>query len=294
LIFLKNLKHTIKYSGHMIEGKADLHIHTNASDGKYDPEEVIRLAAKAGLKAVAITDHDTYDGYFRAKAAGSDLGVEVIPGIEITADYKGRECHILGYGFETGNAGFKQFVQAQKKRRYNRAKKMLSNLQKFGYDITIDEIFAEYGTMNLSRNHIAGLMVKKGYTTNTKAVFEKWLGNNGPAYYKIEYESVAAVIEIIKKAGGLSVLAHPGIYYLPEDIDYLIKNGINGMECIHPSHNYELQKQYRDICLTHGLIETGGSDFHGFKKEDHANFGTVVVDYTKATMLKKGMAETIQ
>lgn len=275
----------------MIEAKADLHIHTTASDGKYSPEEVVALAAKAGLKIISITDHDTYNGYFKAKAAGSDLGVEVITGIEITADYKGRECHILGYGFDTGNPEFKQFILAQKKRRYQRAKKMLSNLQKSGFDISIDEIFAEYGTTNISRNHIAGLMVKKGFSANTQTVFEKWLGNEGPAYFKIEYESAANVIQIIQNTGGIAVLAHPGLSYLPEDIEFFIANGINGIECIHPSHNYELQKRYREICLSNGLLETGGSDFHGYKHHDHVNFGTVVIDYSIASRLKNGLTE---
>lgn len=275
----------------MIEAKADLHIHTTASDGKYTPEEVIALAAKAGLKAVSITDHDTYDGYFKANAAGTDLGVEVITGIEITADYNGRECHILGYGFETGNPEFKQFILAQKRRRYLRAKKMLANLQKSGFDISIDEIFAEYGTMNISRNHIAGLMVKKGFVTNTNDVFTKWLGNEGSAYFKIEYESAANVIKIIQNTGGVAVLAHPGLNFLTEDVEFFIGNGINGIECIHPSHNYELQKRYREICLSNGLLETGGSDFHGYKNHDHVNFGTVVVDCSKALRLKNGLAE---
>lgn len=265
--------------------KADLHIHTNVSDGLKTPGEIVQKASQAGLKAISITDHDSYAGYQKARAIGDELGVEVIPGIEITCDYNENECHILGYGFDVGNEPFLRFIQAQKLRRYKRARRMIENLNKAGFDFTIDDVTAESGTMNISRNHIAGLMVKKGYAPHTQAVFDKWLGNHAKAYFKTDYEQVPVVIDLVRKAGGVTILAHPGLYYTSEDIRYFTESGIDGFECIHPSHNYQLQHQYRTLCEKHDLLETGGSDFHGRKKEEDSYFGTVTIDYSLVTKL---------
>jgi predicted metal-dependent phosphoesterase TrpH len=269
----------------MIEAKADLHIHTTFSDGVKSPEEIIEMASKVGLKAIAITDHDSYAGYKRAKSAGIESGIEVITGIEITSDYKGREVHILGYGFDVANEPLIQFIHSQKLRRYKRARKMIENLNKSGFDISLDEVTAESRTMNISRNHIASLLVKKGLVANVRTVFDRWLGNHADAYFKTEYETAESVIQIIQQAGGVAVLAHPGLYYLEEDISSFIDYGIDGFECIHPSHNFELQRRYRERCEKHNLLETGGSDFHGYKKEEDSYFGTIAINYELVTRL---------
>lgn len=258
--------------------KADLHIHTTASDGQATPEEIIDKAAENGLYAVSITDHDTYAGYHKAKARGTEKNVEVIPGMEITCDYNGRECHMLAYGFDIGSKELLSFVHQQKLRRNKRAKVMISNLNKLGFDISFDDVMAESGTLNISRNHLAAAMVSKGYETHKKAVFLKYLGDHASAYYKTEYAPLQEVIEIVKSCGGVAILAHPGLYFVEEDITNIIKAGIDGFECIHPSHNYMLQKRYTDICDEYRLLKTGGSDYHGHKKAEHNLFGTVAVE----------------
>ncbi len=267
--------------------KADLHIHTKKSDGKLAPADIVKKASEKGLCTISITDHDTYAGYFEAKSAGDDLGVEVLPGIEITSEYKDRECHILGYGFDLGNAEFSAFVKSQKLRRYKRARRMIQNLGKMGFDISIEEVIGEAGTMNISRNHLAKVMVSKGMAPNVRVVFDRYLGNRSPAYFKIGYESAEEVIRLIKSAGGISILAHPGLYYVEEDIKYFIEAEIDGFEYIHPSHNYLLQKRYREICEQNGLIATGGSDYHGFRPEDESYFGTVAVDSSTVAHIKR-------
>jgi len=262
----------------MIQPKADLHIHTTVSDGVKSPEEIVKFAYQKGLKAISITDHDSYAGYIKAKVEADKLDIFLIPGIEITSEFKGREVHILGYGFDPEHSDILAFVQDQKLRRYKRANKMIQNLNSAGFDISLDEVTAESRTMNISRNHIASVLVRKGLVSNVRTVFDRWLGNDALAYHKTEYEKPSDVIELLRSAGGVSVLAHPGLYYLQEDIEQFIEDGIDGFECIHPSHNFELQKKYQTVCKENGLLETGGSDYHGYKKEEENYFGVVAIN----------------
>ncbi len=266
--------------------KADLHVHTTESDGKYSPEEVVKMAVERGLSALAITDHDTFAGYAKAKLA-TDSQIEIISGMECTCDFEGREIHVLAYGFNTEDESITSFAQKQKKLRVNRAEKMISKLSNMGYDLDINDVIAESGTWNISRNHIAKVLVKKGYASHTQQVFNKWLGNDLPAYFKADYKPVKETIDIIHNAGGVAVLAHPASYYSDQDIQYLIDCGLDGFECIHPSHPYNLQQKYATLCDERGLLKTGGSDFHGFKKSELTTLGTVSIDYDNVHVLKQ-------
>lgn len=275
--------------------KANLHIHTTASDGIKSPEEIAEMAIEVGLNTISITDHDTYQGYFRAAAACADSGIDVIPGIEITSDYKGRECHILGYGFDLGNEEFVGFIQSQKVRRYKRAQKMIANLNKMGYEISIEEVLADSRTMNISRNHIASVMVHKGFAANKNTVFNKWIGNQSAAYYKTEYEQSDEVIRLIQRAGGVAILAHPAFYYTDEDIQYFIGAGIDGLECHHPSHNKIFQQKYTALCESQNLLITGGSDYHGHRDEDNKNFGEITIGQPQVeALLERCRSKTVQ
>jgi 3',5'-nucleoside bisphosphate phosphatase len=262
----------------MIMQKADLHIHTTASDGKYSPAEVVRKAAEKGLSVISITDHDTYAGYFEARAAGVDAGVHVIPGVEITSDYSGRECHILAYGFDVGNPDMKRLLLDQKLRRVNRARMMVEKLREMGVDIRFEDLGETVLNIPISRNHIAALLVQKKVVPNVKTAFDKYLSNKGPAYFKSEYNSVREVVAIIRAAGGMSVLAHPGLTYLDEDLKWFAGTDLDGIETIHPSHNYDLQKKYEQFAKVNGMLTTGGSDYHGFKEADEQFLGIVCVD----------------
>lgn len=264
----------------MIQPKADLHIHTTVSDGLKTPEELVTFACQKDLKAISITDHDSFEGYEKAKIVADNLTIKLIPGMEVTCEYKEREVHMLAYGFDVQNNEINQFVKEQKNRRYRRAKKMIENLQNVGFDISLDEVTAQSRTLNISRNHIATVLVKKGLVTDVRTVFDRWLGNNAKAYHKTDYEAPSEVIKIIKQAGGVAILAHPGLFYLQEDIERFILDGIDGFECIHPSHNFELQRKYQSICKENRLLETGGSDYHGYKKEEELNFGVVTIDFS--------------
>ncbi|MEX0686129.1 MAG: PHP domain-containing protein [Balneolales bacterium] len=258
--------------------KADLHVHTSASDGIKSPEQVVRLAAEKGISTLAITDHDTISGYLAARDFAVEMGITLIPGVEITSDYKGKECHMLGYCFDINHSRLTEMLNGQKKIRILRAHKMVHNLNKLGFDLDFDDVMAESGTDSISRVHIAEVLVKKTYVANKKEAFDRFLADDGPAYHKSEYWSAADVISLIKEAGGVSVLAHPGLNYLYEDLRHFLNSGLDGIEYIHPSHNYELQKKYMDYANNFGLLLSGGSDFHGFKDHDISNFGTICID----------------
>jgi 3',5'-nucleoside bisphosphate phosphatase len=262
--------------------KADLHIHSTASDGKYTPAEIVKKAAERGLSVISLTDHDTYSGYFEARAAGVDSGVHVIAGTEITSDYKGRECHILAYGFDVGNSDLKKLLLDQKFRRINRARIMVDKLISLGVNIEFEDVEKIALNVPISRNHIAGILVQKNIVNNVQAAFDQYLKNDGPAYYKSEYHGIEEVIGIIKGAGGMTSLAHPGLLYVDEDLDYFSKTEIDGIETIHPSHNFDLQRKYEEFAKANGFLTTGGSDFHGFKEADAQFLGVVCIDASKA------------
>ncbi|MFW6348171.1 MAG: PHP domain-containing protein [Cyclonatronaceae bacterium] len=258
--------------------KADLHLHTTASDGRFPPEKVVEKCAAAGLSAIAITDHDTVAGYEQGLEAARNAGVSLLPGIEITCDMDGRERHLLAYLFDPRHPRLTSFVQAQRLRRYRRASEMVGNLNRLGFDMSLDEVKAEAGTLNISRNHIAGVMLRKGYVAHKQLVFDKYIGDAAPAYHKTEYDDIAAVIKLVHECGGVAILAHPGRHYTQKQLSFLIEAGIDGFECIHPSHNFGLQKKYRTLCEQHALLKTGGSDFHGHRLHESSNLGIVAVD----------------
>ncbi|MEX0928376.1 MAG: PHP domain-containing protein [Balneolales bacterium] len=258
--------------------KADLHVHTTASDGTQTPEQVIKLAVEKGLSTIAITDHDTVSGYLSALPTAKQCNIKLLAGVEITCDYQDRECHLLAYCFDPDYPELKAMLANQKKIRIDRAHKMVRNLNKLGFDMDFEDVLAESGKDSISRVHIAGVMVTKAYTADKKEAFDRYLGNDAPAYHKSVYRPVADVIGLIRKAGGLSVLAHPGTHYIYEDLRYFLNSGLDGIEYIHPSHNYELQKKYKDYAENFGLLLTGGSDFHGFRYNDFTNFGTICID----------------
>lgn len=267
--------------------KADLHMHSTASDGRFPPGILVEKCAAAGLKTIAITDHDTIGGFEKAVEAAADAGIDLVPGIEITCEMDGRERHLLAYNFDTEHPRLKTFIQAQRLRRYRRASQMIQNLNRLGFDISMDEVKAEAGTLNISRNHIAGLMLSKGYVAHKQLVFDKYIGDAAPAYHKTEYEHISSVIALIHECGGVAILAHPGRHYTQKQLTELIEAGIDGFECIHPSHNFKFQKKYSTLCEENALLKTGGSDFHGYRMHESSNLGIVAVDVAWVKKLRE-------
>ena len=253
--------------------KVDFHVHSYVSDGTVSPTEVVELAAKAGLVAMALTDHDTVDGVEEAIKAGEKYGIRVVPGIELSADYKGSDLHILGLNVDYVNEEFREKVAVCRDSRYNRNLKMIEKLQECGFDITWDIMVERFGSKSITRAHFAKYLIDEGYVANKDEAFKKYLDPGCPCYVSRVKISPFEAIDIIKKAGGHPVLAQPLLYKMPYDrlesvIVMLKDHGLEGIE-----GRYALNKVEDDVFMDklakrHNLLMTGGSDFHGEIKPD--------------------------
>ena len=252
--------------------KADLHTHTIYSDGSLSPVELIDKALLNGIKILSITDHDSINGVVEAVSYGKSVGVEIIPGVEISTDVEDKEVHLLGYFIDIENVNLINYLTFFRMERLNRAKRIIEKLNYLGINISIDDVVKRAKYSSIGRPHIANALVELGVVNNFYEAFEKYLRDNGPAYEKKNHLSAYSAIKLIGDAGGLTVLAHPG--FVSESIlTSLIKSGIDGIEVIHPSHNDSQIKFYRGIVNSFFMLQTGGSDFHGGAKNDEQNLG---------------------
>lgn len=268
-------------------GKADLHIHTTASDGNSTPTEIVKLAVEQNLEVISITDHDSIAGLEEAIDAADGMDIEVIPGTEITAAYGEREAHLLAYGFDSENTNFRKLMRGHRRARVDRGKWILEELSREGFELHIDEVRAEANGSNIGRPHIAAVMVNKGYVASFKEAFIRYLSNQQLGVIPSDYFSHHEVIETVKSAGGATVIAHPGQMYSEKDLEDLVKAGVDGIEVIHPSHNYELQKKMESFAKQHNLLATGGSDFHGKSQDYQKYFGVVTISTDKVNRMKR-------
>ena len=250
----------------------DLHVHSTASDGTLSPQEVALYAKAKGLSAIALTDHDTVSGVDECIKKGLEVGVVVVPGIECSADFYGKELHILGYyinpNCKTLESKLKQLIES----RYMRNLKMLEKLEEIGCSLTLDDLQEDSapGTV-LTRAHFANALMRKGYISNRKEAFTKYIGRGLPAYVPREKFTVKECIDMIHAAGGLAVLAHPMLYgYSRADITNLLRGlaleGLDGVESVYSTHSQEDISHLLQVCLQLKLFPTGGSDFHGDNK----------------------------
>lgn len=267
--------------------KADLHIHTIASDGHMSPEAVVHNAQKHGLDIIAITDHDTVEGYRKARPVADEVGIELLPGVEITADFGGRECHLLAYCFDPDHPPMKKLLAQQYQSRLKRGKWILNELSKEGLDLDIEEVKAEANGGNIGRPHIAAVLIDKGYVASFKEAFIRYLSDESLGTIYNEYYSHHDVIKTVKKAGGAVVVAHPGNLYSEEDLEELVETGVDGIEFMHPSHDYKTQKRIEAFAEKHNLLQTGGSDFHGGDKEYQKFFGIVTINTSYVHRLQR-------
>lgn len=258
--------------------KADLHIHTVASDGHMSPESVVKSAHKHKLDIISITDHDTIRGYQQALEAAREIDIKLLPGAEITADFNNQECHLLAYCFDPDHPAIKQLMAEQYRSRLKRGKWILNELSKEGLDLDIGEVKAEANGGNIGRPHIAAVLINKGYVASFKEAFIRYLSDESLGTIQNEYYSHHRVIETIKEAGGAVVIAHPGNLYNKKELETLVEAGVDGIEFIHPSHDYKTQKWIESFADNHNLLKTGGSDFHGGDKEYQKFFGVVTIN----------------
>jgi len=259
----------------------DLHTHSIASDGTMTPSEVVAEAKRAGLCAIALTDHDTTAGLDEAKRAGLECGIEVIGGIEINADYDG-EMHILGLFIDEKDPELSAAIGEMKNFRAVRNETMIHALSEMGFPITNEEVCAlkKGGDLsNIGRIHMARLLVEKGLFKNVQEVFRDYLGTGCPAYFAKQRFSPQDCIRLIHKAHGLAFLAHP-ILIVPEEdrlrslLSFLKSQGLDGVECLYSSHPPVYQHLCETICHKLSLLKSGGSDFHADNKP-HIKIGHV-------------------
>jgi len=250
----------------------DLHIHTNLSDGTFSPEKAVEYSKAKGLAAIAITDHDTCKGITPAIMAAKDLDIEIIPGIELSAEMDDRDLHILGYFIDWQNEEFSKKLEHIIRIRKERAKEILKRLKRVNVNISDEELFklADFGCVG--RLHIAKLLFKKGYVSSISGAFKEYIGDNSPCYVKKFKLSPKEAVDIIKGVGGIAVLAHPKTINakdrpLEDIIALLVKDGIQGIEVYHSDHTKNDEKKFADIAERHDLVMTGGSDCHGFGKK---------------------------
>jgi predicted metal-dependent phosphoesterase TrpH len=250
----------------------DLHVHTTFSDGTFTPQEVVRFAKEKGLFAISITDHDTTDGVKDAIEEGERLGLKVVSGVEISADFE-IEMHILGLFIDIDNEFLQQKLKMLEKFRKERNPQIIKKLRQMGYNISMEEVEKLALGEMIGRPHIAKVLVQKGYFSTTKEVFEKLLGFGKPAYVKKEKLKPQEAIEAIKKAGGLAILAHPHKYlYLEEGSENVFlelkEYGLDGIEVFHSDHNQIETSMLLEIAKKLDLAISGGSDFHGENKPE--------------------------
>ena len=254
------------------EGSFDLHLHTTASDGEFSPRDLVEKAKKAGLRSIAITDHDTLAGIEEAQQAGREFGLQVIAGVELSTKYHGKSVDILGYGI-TEQSELNQTLSRMREGREDRAHRIIEKFTELGMPITIDDVieFSKGGV--IGRPHIAKAIVKKGYVSDFQTVFDEYLADGKPCALDKVVLSPKEGIDLIHRAGGQAVLAHP--VHLHDDVlveELLQKFAFDGIEVWHREQDEEANKRYKQMAEEFDLIMTGGSDFHN----DHHQLGQFV------------------
>lgn len=261
---------------------ADMHVHTRASDGEMLAEEVVRRAREVGLAAIGIVDHDSVNGIEAAFEAGKKCEVEVIPGVELSAYLDDSELHILGYFIDWRDERFRAMLQKFIEVRLNRAKQMVERLRGLGLDISYEDVLVEAGDGVVGRPHVARALTKRGYVESTDRAFELYIDAGGPAYVDKYRLPSAEAIEMIRRIGGVPVLAHPLYGFREEMLPELLKQGLGGIEVYHSKHDIFATRRFEDLARRHNLLVTGGSDSHGFD----VPIGTVRVPYKLVEKLK--------
>lgn len=268
----------------------DLHIHTTASDGSNRPAEVAAMAARAGYRAIAITDHDNLNGVDEAVSVGEHLGLEVVPGIELSTDYAGTEVHILGYFVDPGAESLSDLLAVALRRREARNERITEVLRAAGIQVTMDEVRAKFPGTVLGRPHIAMVMMDKGYVSDVRQAFREYMGKGAKCYVPKINMPLDHAVDRILRAGGLPVLAHPYQYEFSEpDLRRLIRRvkdqGGVGMECVYSKYDDAQTARLLELAAEYDLLPTGGSDYHGLSKPN-IQIGTTKAPYAYLEALK--------
>jgi 3',5'-nucleoside bisphosphate phosphatase len=264
---------------------ADLHLHTRYSDGTWSPTDLVREAQRHGLSALALTDHDTVEGCQPTAQACGEVGIEFIPGTELTAEQAGHEIHILGYYLETESPELLQEICLFQSVRQDRIREMVQRLNKMSIPLQVEAVFALANCRSPGRPHVARALVQAGLCRSLDEAFERFLKKNRPAWVPKYKMSAIEAIQLIHRARGVAVLAHPGLNHTDEVIPSIVEAGLDGIECFHTKHSTSMTEHYLEMADEHKLLVTGGSDCHGVNK-GRPLIGTVRVPYEHVEALK--------
>lgn len=280
----------------------DLHVHSNKSDGSFTPTELVDYAVQKGLSAFALTDHDTTDGIDEAVAAAEGTSVEVIPGIEFSTEYEGKDIHILGLYIDHKSPAFVSHIRSFVDSRTLRNHKMCKRLQEAGIDISYERLQAMFPESVITRSHYARFLLEHGYVKNLKEAFEHYIGDHCPYYVPREKITPAQAVSLILQAGGIPILAHPVLYHLSdaklEELIILLKNtGLIGIEAVYSTYNAAEERHMRALAAKYDLAVSGGSDFHGAAKPNldlATGYGGLVVPEELLLLLKEKQKQLIK
>lgn len=259
------------------DGRADLHMHTTHSDGALSPYELVKKAKEAGLSTIAITDHDNVGAIDEAAEWGKTLGIDVVPGLELSVSLGEKDVHILAYLFDHTNQHLLEYLSFFRRERLKRAERIVEKLNRINIPVKIDSVLEQAGIGSVGRPHIANALLEGGWIESYHQAFEKYIGVGGPAFEKKYEVTPEEAVELVNKAGGLTFLAHPGKYTTEFELSQLLKTGLDGIEVVHPSHDETRREYYRGVVNQYFLLECGGSDFHGGRKNDDYAFGTYCI-----------------
>jgi 3',5'-nucleoside bisphosphate phosphatase len=271
---------------------ADLHLHTDRSDGILSPEQIVIQANHNGLSTIAITDHDTLEGIKPALSAGKRHDVEIIPGLELSSESEGEEIHILGYFIDWQKEQLLKRLYEFRESRQIRALQIIDRLKELGMDIQQNDVFHQTDSNSVGRPHLAAALVKNGYVETISEAFQRFIGNNGPAYIPKAAFSPSEAINLILEAEGVPVLAHPTMIKrdVRDVLEELVSYGLLGIEAIHSYHTTQLSEYYCNLARQHNLLITGGSDYHGFENSKRV-LGNVKIPYEYVEKLKTSALE---
>jgi predicted metal-dependent phosphoesterase TrpH len=265
---------------------ADLHLHTFFSDGTYSPEELVGRASQGGFSAMSLTDHDTVEGCARAAAACNGANIEFISGSELTAQHDEHEIHILGYFIDTVHPGLLAEIEKFQVVRQDRIREIVARLNSLGVALETQAVFDLANCRSPGRPHVARAMVQAGLCSSLDEAFERFLKKNRPAFVPKFKMSAAVAIALIHEAGGLAVLAHPGLNHADEVIQPMAEAGLDGIECFHTKHSTSTAEHYLQMADEFKLLVTGGSDCHGMNKGKPL-IGTIKLPYQHVERLKE-------
>lgn len=267
----------------------DLHLHTTFSDGTYSPEELTAEARRFNLVAVALTDHDTVEGCARMREACESVAIEFIPATELTAEINGIELHMLGYFIDVDNQKLLSEMVRFQEARQERIREIVARLRKLQVPVEEEEVFALANCKSPGRPHVARVLIQRKVCASLDEAFERFLKKNRPGWVPKQKISAPDALAIIHEAGGLAVLAHPGLARSEEAIPALIEAGMDGLECFHTKHSPSASEYYVGVAEQNNLVVTGGSDCHGMNKGKPL-IGSIKLPYDYVRRLKERLS----